>query len=61
MLQANRLKSLPNGALAAPSHARVRILHRSNGRAHPICGLRPLLDLLAGRFLHKMAIGPKHE
>ena len=61
MLQAKWLKSLPNGALAAPSHARVRIIHRSNGASHPIFGARPLPDLPAGRFLHKMAIGPKHE
>ena len=61
MLQANRLNILPTNRLAAPSHARVRIIHRSNGRAHPICGLRPVPDLPAGRFLHKMAIGPKHE
>ena len=61
MLQAKRLKSLPNGALAAPSHARVRIIHRSNRDAYPISRDRPLPDLPAGRFLHKMAIGPKHE
>ena len=61
MLQANRLKILPTNRLAAPSHARVRIIHRSNGASHPIFGARPLPDLPAGRFLHKMAIGPKHE
>ena len=61
MLQANRLKSLPNGALAAPSHARVRIIRRSNSDAYPISSDRPVPDLPAGRFLHKMAIGPKHE
>ena len=61
MLQGDRQKRLWNGALAAPSHARVRIIHRSNSRTYPICSLRPVPDLPAGRFLHKMAIGPKHE
>ena len=57
----NRLKRLCTGTLAAPSHARVRILHRSNSASYPISSARPVPDLPAGRFLHKMAIGPKHE
>ena len=61
MLQANRLKILPTNRLATPSHARVVIIHRSTSASHPIFCARPLPDLPAGRFLHKMAIGPKHE
>jgi len=61
MLARERLKRLWKVALAAPSHARVRIIHRSNSDAYPISSDRPVPDLPAGRFLHKMAIGPKHE
>ena len=58
-MQAKRLKSIPNGALAAPSHARVRILHRSNGDAYPIFGDRPLPDVPAGPILASEVGGPK--
>ena len=61
VLARERLKRLWKVALAAPSHARVRIINRSNRDAYPISRDGPLPDLPAGRFLHKMAIGPKHE
>ena len=61
MLQGDRQKRLWNGALAAPSHARVVIIHRSIRASYPISSARPVPDLPAGRFLHKRAIGPKHE
>ena len=35
-LKADQLKRLWTNALAAPSHARVRILHRSNRESYPI-------------------------
>ena len=53
MLQGDRQKRLWNGALAAPSHARVRIIHRSNRDAYPISRDGPLPDLPAGRFCSK--------
>ena len=60
-LQANRLESLPNGALAAPSHARVKIIHRSNSRTYPICSLRPVPDVPAGPVCSKWRIEPSHK
>ena len=60
-LQANRLESLPNGALAAPSHARVKIIHRSTSPSYPISSLRPVPDVPAGPVCSKWRIGPKHK
>ena len=60
-LQAKRLKSLPNGALAAPSHARVVITYRSNGPSYPICGLRPVPDVPAGQILPSELGGPRRR
>jgi len=53
MLARERLKRLWKVALAAPSHARVRIIHRSNSDAYPISSDRPVPDLPAGRFCSK--------
>ena len=54
-----RLKRLSDGALAAPSHALVKIIHLSSGRRYPICGLRPVPDVPAGPILASEVGGPK--
>ena len=61
MLQAKQPERLPNGALAAPSHARVVITYRSNGASHPICGARPLPDAPAGQILPSELGGPRRR
>ena len=60
-LQAKRLKSLPNGALAAPSQVRVVISYRSNGDSYPICGDRPVPDVPAGQILPSELGGPRRR
>ena len=60
-LQAKRLKSLDDGALAAPSQVRVVITYRSNGPSYPICGLRPVLDVPAGQILPSELGGPRRR
>ena len=60
-LQAKRLKSLDDGALAAPSHARVVITYRTNGPEHPICGHGPLQDRPACPVLPNEPGGPKRK
>ena len=59
---AGNLRICPcTSTVAGPTHNRVLIINRSNSASYPIlCGLS-VPDLPAGRFLHKMAIGPKHE
>ena len=61
MLKADQLKRLWTNALAAPSHARVKIIRRSNGDAYPICGARPVPDVPAGPVCSKWRIEPKHK
>ena len=58
-LKADRLKRLGTFALAAPSHALVKLIHLSSGRRHPICGLRPVPDVPAGPILASEVGGPK--
>ena len=60
-LQANRLERLPNGALCARSYDRVIIISRTNGPAHPICGLGPLQDRPACPVLPNEPSGPKRK
>ena len=57
--KADRLKRLGTFALAAPSHALVKLIHLSSGRRYPICGLRPVPDVLAGPILASEVGGPK--
>ena len=45
----------------APSHARVLMIHRSNGATYPICGPRPLPDVPAGRILPSELGGPRRR
>ena len=61
MLARERLKRLWKVALTAPSHERVVLIHRSNGRTHPICGQRPLPDAPAGLILAPELGGPKRR
>ena len=58
-LKGKRLERLPNGALAAPSHALVKLIHRSNGDSYPIRGPRPVPDVPAGPILASEVGGPK--
>ena len=60
-LWAKRLESLDDGALAAPSHARVVISYRSNGPSYPICGLRPVPDVPACPVWPNEPSGPKRK
>ena len=60
-LQAKRLERLYDGALAAPSHALVVITYRSSGRAHPICGLRPVPDVPVGCVWPNELGGPRRR
>ena len=60
-LQAKRLKSLDDGALAAPSHARVVITYRSIRPTYPICRPRPLPDAPAGQILPSELGGPRRR
>jgi len=61
MLKANRLKRLPTNGLAAPSHARVVLIHRCNSDAHPILCDGPLPDAPASRILGSELGGPKRR
>ena len=58
-LKGKRLERLPNGALAAPSHALVKLIHLSIGASYPICGARPVPDVPAGPILASEVGGPK--
>ena len=58
-LKGKRLERLSDGALAAPSHALVKLIHLSSGRRYPICGLRPVPDVPAGPILASEVGGPK--
>ena len=57
-LQAKRLKSLDDGALAAPSQVRVVITYRSNSESSPILCDRPVPDVPAGPILPLELGGP---
>ena len=58
-LKGKRLKRLSEGALAAPSHALVKLIHRFNGARYPICGAGPVPDVPAGPILASEVGGPK--
>ena len=60
-LWAKRLESLDDGALAAPSHARVVISYRSSGSSYPICGLRPVPDVPVGCVWPNELGGPRRR
>ena len=60
-LQAKRLKSLDDGALAAPSQVRVVLTYQGSSPAHPICSPRPLPDAPAGRILPSELGGPRRR
>ena len=58
-LKANRLNRLPNGALAAPSHALAKLIHLSIRARYPISRPRSVPDVLAGPILASEVGGPK--
>ena len=60
-LKADRLKRLGTFALAAPSHALVKLIHLSNGASHirDSRGPRPVPDVPAGPILASEVGGPK--
>ena len=60
-LQAKRLKSLDDGALAAPSQVRVVITYRSNSESSPILCDRPVPDVPAGPILPSELGGPRRR
>ena len=60
-LQADRMKRLWTGALAAPSQARVVITYRSNSNAYPILCNGPVPDTPAGQILPSELGGPRRR
>ena len=58
-LKGKRLDRLPNGALAAPSHALAKLIHLSIRARHPISRPRSVPDVLAGPILASEVGGPK--
>ena len=60
-LHGKRLERLSDGALAAPSQARVVITYQSIRPTYPICRPRPLPDAPAGRILPSELGGPRRR
>ena len=58
-LKAKRLERLPNGALAAPSHALVKLIHLTISDPYPIFSDLPVTDVPAGPILASEVGGPK--
>ena len=58
-LKADRLKRLGTFALAAPSHALVKLIHLSIRARYPISRPRSVPDVLAGPILASEVGGPK--
>ena len=60
-LKADRLKRLWNGALAAPSHARVVTSYQGTSASYLICSARPLPDVPVGCVWPNEPSGPKRK
>ena len=58
-LKADLRLCLGTFALAAPSHALVKLIHLSNGASYPICGALHVPDVPAGPILASEVGGPK--